>query len=100
MRRFTHRWRDIPRLTIHRARIEDCRFRARRLVLAAVHSHVGLSVVLRSIEAEELLIIAMPCCFPVDLAPAQVVYDDPDVLSPRRTLHLWRFTRGADRPAG
>lgn len=53
------RWQSLPRLGTYRARIEDCRLRAGPLVLAAVHSHVGLSVALRSIVAEELLIIAM-----------------------------------------
>lgn len=88
----SNRWREIPRLTIHPARIEDCTFAARRVVVAAIHSHVGLSASLRSIVADELLVIAMPCCVPVDItARPNISYDDPDVLSPKRTIHIWHL---------
>lgn len=94
MRRFTHRWQGIPRLTIHRARIQDRRFQSRRLVVAAIHSHVTLSATLTSMDAPEILLVAMPCCVPNDLSlPPQLTYDDPDVLSPKRTLYLWRISR-------
>lgn len=87
-------WLELPRLTIHRARIEECSFTARKVVVAAIHCHVGLSTSLRSIVADDILLIAMPCCVPVDLdAPPLISYDDPEVLSPKRTIHIWHLTR-------
>lgn len=87
-----HRWAEVPRLTVHAARIEDCRFAAERVVVAAVHSHAPLSVSLASVVADHVLLIAIPCCVPVDLRTRpDVTYVDEDLLSPHRTIHVWHL---------
>lgn len=84
------RWQDIPRLQLHPTRIEECHFTAPRIVIAAVHSHASMAATLDHITADELLLIAMPCCVPIDLhEPAHDQYTDTDVLSPHRTIHIW-----------
>lgn len=83
-------WHSIPRLHIHPVRIEECRFTATRIVIAAVHSHASMAATLARVKADEVLLIAMPCCVPIDLdEPPAEVYDDTHVLSPRRTIHIW-----------
>lgn len=88
-----HRWAEIPRLTVHARRIEYCRFVANRVVVAAVHSHARLSVSLARVVADRVLLIAIPCCVPVDLpARPDVTYVDDDLLSPHRTVHVWQLS--------
>ncbi|MEQ7009763.1 hypothetical protein ABN028_26665 [Actinopolymorpha sp. B17G11] len=93
--RSSRRWAEIPRLTLHPQRIETCRFSAPRAVVVAVHSHVSLASSLASVFAEDLLVIAMPCCLPIDLnEPVDLSFDDAHVLSARRTIHVWSLPHG------
>jgi hypothetical protein len=88
--RVSRRWSAIPRLTVHPRPIETCRFSASRAVVVALHSHVSLALSVGSVVADSLLVIAMPCCVPVDLdRPADLSVVDPHVLSARRTIHVW-----------
>lgn len=88
------RWHDIPRLQLHPARIEECHFTARRVVIAAVHSHASMAATLACVTAEEVLLVAMPCCVPIDLRePPVEVFADMHVLSPHRTIHIWHQER-------
>jgi hypothetical protein len=93
--RISRRWTAIPRLSVHPQRIESCRFSARRAVVVAVHSHVSLAVSLARVAADDLLVIAIPCCLPIDLAESpDLSFDDAHVLSARRTIHVWSMRNG------
>lgn len=83
--------RHIKRLEIDPRKVEQTRTVAKRAIIVAVHSHANLEAAVRSVEAEELAVVAMPCCVPQVLgAPPDVEYDDYGCLSPRRTVMVWR----------
>lgn len=89
-------WRRIDRLTVHPRRIEDVAIEAERVVIVAVHSHAPLDAALRSVRAQDVAVVAMPCCVPQDLgAPPDVAYEDDGVWSPQRTIRVWRSVGGA-----
>jgi hypothetical protein len=91
--RASSRWDRVPRLVVHPRRIEDCWFSARQVVVVAVHSHVGLAASLASVTAEEVLLVALPCCVPVDLTERpDLCYDDGHVLSAQRTIYVWHYS--------
>ncbi|HZC26368.1 MAG TPA: hypothetical protein VE287_05050 [Actinopolymorphaceae bacterium] len=90
----TTRHVELARLTSHPVAVEDVRFASERIVAVAVHAHVSLRTIVSRLVARDLLLIAMPCCVPVDLSEQPIeVYDDPAVWSPRRTIHIWRWTK-------
>lgn len=87
------RGEGLARLASHPRMVEDVRFTGERIVAVAVHAHVSLRTIVSRLVARDLLLIAMPCCVPVDLRdPPIEVYDDPAVWSPLRTIYVWRWT--------
>lgn len=86
----------IQRLELHPKRIEEIRIRAPRVVVVAVHSHARLDAALRSIEAEDLAVVAIPCCVPQILGAQDHDhnYVDHGILSPQRNIYIWSRIRG------
>jgi hypothetical protein len=87
------RWSAIKRLHIVPSKIEDVRIDGDKVIVIAVHSHARLDVTLRSITAREMLaVVAMPCCVPLLLdRPPDIEYDESGVISPCRTIKIWRL---------
>jgi hypothetical protein len=86
------------RLHMHAQRIEDVRIDARGftdVVFLFVHSHASLAAAVSALDGlahdARIHAVSMPCCFGDDLglAPTES-YDDPNVLSVRRTLQVYR----------
>jgi len=97
----TRRWAAIDRLTVMAERIQDVRISARRVVIVAVHSHVRLPECLPSIDAGELAIVAVPCCVPLELDRApDLEYEDRAMLTPCRTVKIWRSSQCPDTAEG
>lgn len=66
-----------------------------RAVVVAVHAHVGLDVIVNSIAAERLALVAIPCCTPQTLdQPPDEEYDDWGIWSPQRCVKVWRQVEG------
>lgn len=85
------RWEAINRLTVMADRIQNVRIQARRVVLVLVHAHVKIADCLPSIDAEEIAVVAMPCCVHLDLPTApDVQYEDMAIISPCRTVKIWK----------
>jgi hypothetical protein len=88
--------RNIRRLAIDPRKVEETRTIAKRAIVVAVHSHADLRAALRTIEADEVSVVTMPCCVPQVLSrPPDVEYEDYGCLSPQRTVMVWRDARGA-----
>ncbi len=89
------RWEAIDRLTVLQSRVEDVAIHSPRVILVAVHSHVTLSRALKAIAADEIAVVAMPCCVP-QYIPGQepdIEYDDPAVMSACRRIKIWKSVR-------
>lgn len=87
--------RHIKRLTVDSRRIEETVTRARRAIVVAVHSHADLGAAVRSVEADDVAAVAVPCCVPQRLSRApDVEYEDYGCLSPQRAVLVWRDARG------
>lgn len=81
----------IERLRCEALRIEDYMVVADRVLVVAVHSHARLPVTLKSIVAERIAVVAIPCCVELELpAPPDVEYQDFGILSPERTVRVWK----------
>lgn len=92
----TQRWKAIERLTVINKRIQDVRIAAARVIVVAVHSHANLKQSVAQIDADEVSVVAMACCVPMalDRAP-DLTYDERGVISPCRTIQIWRNVRPA-----
>ena len=85
------------RLEMHARRIEETPIDAtgfRDVVFLFVHSHASLRAAaasLRGAEGARIHAVSMPCCFGDDLglAPTEI-FDDPNVLSVKRTIQIYR----------
>lgn len=85
---------DIARLQFHRAKIEEIRIRAKKVIIVMVHAHVSLAKTLASVTSDDgtAACIALPCCnyySSID-APNRIEYVDMAVLSPHRTVRVWK----------
>jgi hypothetical protein len=86
-------WDEVRRLSVIPRRIEevDLDFGG-PLVVAAVHSHADLCTALEALHAPEVLVVAIPCCFPQTLPVEPIAeYDDFGIWSARRTVRIWRL---------
>jgi len=89
-------WRQIARLELKRAMIEDCNFKAEKVLMVLVHAHVGLAECLAIAEWRDVLgIVALPCCnfynrLQLQQAPL-VEYRDSGVVSPHRLIRVWQL---------
>lgn len=86
---------DIARLQHHRAKIEEMKISTKRVVVVCVHAHVPLATTLASISSDDgtAACIAMPCCnfySSIDAPGDKLEYSDPGILSPHRTVRVWR----------
>lgn len=81
----------VERLSPSNSRIEDHLVVADRVLVVAVHSHARLPATLRSIVADRIAVVAIPCCVELELpAPPDVEYQDFGILSPERTVRVWK----------
>ena len=85
---------DIARLQFHRAKIEEVRIRAKKAIIVMVHAHISLAKTLASVTSDDgtAACIALPCCnyyASID-APNRIEYSDIAVLSPHRTVRVWK----------
>jgi hypothetical protein len=88
-------YRRVDRLEVVPSRVQDWRLSAERVVVLAVHAHVGLPESLASIEANEVAVVAIPCCEPLTLPqPPDIVYRDHGILSPQNSVRVWRRVGG------
>lgn len=85
------RWEAIDRLTVVPKHIEDVRIHAERAIVVAVHSHANLLNSVAAVEAKEIAVVAMPCCVRMELdRPPDLEYEEKGVISPCRTVRIWR----------
>jgi hypothetical protein len=88
-------WGRIDRLEVIAARVEDVTVEADVAVIVAVHSHAPLDAAVRSVRANRIAVVAMPCCVPQVLSTEpDVAYQDPGIWSPERTVLVWRNLGG------
>lgn len=85
-------WSRVERLHVHKMSIEEFPLtNDGLLVLLCVHSHVPLGKLVERIEAPSWILISIPCCIEQVLPVESVAeYEDWAVLSPRRTVKVWR----------
>lgn len=91
----------VRRVECVRGRVQDFRFTAAGLlVVTMVHAHVGVIDTLRAVDAPTVLLVAMPCCVPLELPgrPPSAEFADFACLSPQRTVKIWELNR-SDREA-
>lgn len=76
-------------------RIQDVRIECPGLaVITLVHAHVQVVAALRSVEATDYLVVALPCCVPHDLPLEPVFqYGDFGCWSPKRQIKVWQLSR-------
>mmetsp|Transcript_26609 Transcript_26609/g.51221 ORF Transcript_26609/g.51221 Transcript_26609/m.51221 type:complete len:366 (+) Transcript_26609:98-1195(+) len=97
LREPSDRWGGIERLQAIRAKVEDCRFTADKLLIVCVHAHVGLAECLDVMDWKDLGIVAMPCCnfysrlqlSGHDSASLVVEYYDTGIVSPHRLVRVY-----------
>jgi hypothetical protein len=89
-----HRIRRVR--TIKRP-IQDCRLSFDGLVVVtAVHAHVKLRWVIEALSAPAMVLVAMPCCQPLELPqPPTAEYDDWGCWSPKRQVRVWDMREAA-----
>lgn len=86
----------IARLQHFRAKIEELKIIAKRVIVVCVHAHVSLATTLSSIVSEDgtAACIAIPCCNYYASIDAQEKlvpeYEDIGVISPHRTVRVWK----------
>jgi hypothetical protein len=84
---------DIQQLDLRPTRIQDTEVEADRVVLTAVHSHADLQESIDAVEAEEILVVAMPCCETLELENQEPdkEYADWGCFSPQRTIKIYHL---------
>jgi hypothetical protein len=85
------RYDAVNNLTCHSKKIEEVEFWSdSTVVVTAVHAHVKLDVILKRIHAPRIVLIAMPCCQPLELKEEpEKEYEDYGCWSPHRTVKVW-----------
>lgn len=62
-------------------------------IIVGVHNHGPIQNLWDTLKktSDHILSISLPCCFTdANLSePADLILDDPDIISPKRTLYLW-----------
>lgn len=87
---------NIARLQHFRAKIEELKIVAKRVLVVCVHAHVSLATTLSRIFSDDgtASCIAIPCCnyYAAIDAEGKVVpeYEDMGVISPHRTVRIWK----------
>lgn len=91
---------NIDRLTCMPYKIEDVpTFKAKKVIVLAVHSHASLPATLDKIQAEQVAVVALPCCTPLEVPGQGPDYDYRDwgCWSPENRVKVWR---NVQRPRG
>jgi len=80
------------RIEVHPYKIEDMHFDIKtRIAVIWPHSHADMNA-LKMPGCYSRVDIAMPCCKPIPKewgSIPHVTYDDHNVLSPKRSVHIW-----------
>jgi len=86
---------EINRLRCIPERIQQQSIEADRVVLTAVHSHADLQESVDVVDAEEILVVAMPCCQDLSLNDREPdkEYADWGCFSPERTIKIWHLDK-------
>lgn len=84
---------DINRLELYPTKIQEQEFECEKAILLAVHNHSDLQESLDRINADKIIVVAMPCCEPQELEDREPdkVYSDWGCLSPEREIKIWRL---------
>jgi hypothetical protein len=94
--------RKVERLHAYREKIlplggwyvpDEFAFSFSRCVLVCVHSHASLwqSILSARGLATKVSVVSIPCCVKHDYQMvADAVYEDREITSPARTVHVWR----------
>lgn len=64
----------------------------KEVVVIWPHSHAGMEKV-KIVGCKNITHIAMPCCVPIPsefMKIPHIVYDDYNIESPKRTIHIWK----------
>lgn len=86
---------DIMRLKILDKKVENVKLEpAKKAVIVCTHSHAPIKASIECIDAEEKLVVTMPCC--VDQSIRHGIgwskvadYRDPCILSPHDRIEVW-----------
>jgi hypothetical protein len=84
---------DIRRLECNAKKVQDCVPRHfGRLLVVAVHSHATLAQTMSALSGDEVGVIAIPCCVPLDIDRKPIAtYRDSGIMSPHNTVRVWRW---------
>lgn len=83
----------VDRLKVIPERIEDVTVDAGNCwaIIVGIHAHVAIPDILHSINAHRRSLVMMPCCTPMHAPrPADIVYEDRHVHSPKNVVHIWK----------
>jgi hypothetical protein len=88
---FVHK--DIQRVVIAKAKIEEIKLDFAKCIIVCVHSHAKMKDCV-GITADKMAIVTMPCCFPLNPIPffnvqPQIDFQDYGIWSPERTVQIW-----------
>ena len=85
---------DIDRLFCLANRIEEVQLdlsKFEQTVIVMVHSHATVENTLKTIKADKLHLICLPCCVPQELPNIPFIgYRDSNVLSPKNEIKVWK----------
>lgn len=86
-------FQEIRQLEMYDGRIQEYEFKGDRVILTAVHSHADLQDSVDAIDAEEILVVAMPCCETLELDDHEPIkeYADWGCFSPQRTIKIYHI---------
>jgi hypothetical protein len=90
---------EINQLQCFPERIQEHEFDVdEKVVVTAVHSHADLQESVDAVYAEEILVIAMPCCEPLELEGREPdkEYADWGCFSPERTIKIWHLKNNTE----
>ena len=89
--RYNRNTRNIKRLDIRAKRIEDTTVECDKAIIVACHNHSLLRAALKSVKANSISVVALPCCVPQELdQQPDIEYNDFGCMSPARTIKIWR----------
>jgi len=86
---------DIERLECNVKRVQDCAPRHfPKLLIVAVHSHATLEETMSTLSGDEVGVIAIPCCVPLELDAKPIAdYRDGGIHSPKNRVLVWRTSK-------
>jgi hypothetical protein len=89
------RYTRTRRLTLHSCKIEDFDGAVSNstIVITAVHAHIDLNIVVKKFEAPNIIIVAIPCCNPLEIKGCSPIkqYEDLGCLSIERRVKIFNL---------